>query len=354
MTRFLVVGCIAAGLTAGLAALSGMNPSACVRDALEPKTSLSEDVTPQGIGALGWIEPHTEVRRIDAPSTLEPSLVQELLVREGESVGAGQTLAVLDSRPREQADVNQAQAALTLAEKSLARVLAGARQGEIQAQAALVERSRARLQLMEKQAERVQRLTRNHASTVDELDIRLAEQEMQRHDLQQQTATLQALKEVRDVDVQYAEAEVARARAALQRAEADLELTMVRSPIAGRILRIHTQPGERIGTDGLLELGDTQLMDVVAEIHESDIPRVRLGQTAEARLRNQEQQLHGQVVQIGKLVGRRDVLSTDPIDDTDARVVEVRIRLDAASGQQVEHMSFARVDVLINLTHRQE
>jgi len=42
-----------------------------------------------------------------------------------------------------------------------------------------------------------------------------------------------------------------------------------------------------------------------------------------------------------------DVLSNDPVDDTDARVVEVRIRLDKPSSERVAGMSYARVEVVI-------
>jgi HlyD family secretion protein len=161
-----------------------------------------------------------------------------------------------------------------------------------------------------------------------------------------------ALAEVRQVDVEKAEAEVARARAALLRAEADLEISMIRSPIDGEILKIHTRPGERIGSDGVLDLGDTQQMDVVAEVYESDILKVELDQPAKALMRNLETTLSGRVVEVGRLIGRKDVLSNDPVDDTDARVVEVRIRLDKEDGQRVSGLSWARVEVTIDTSNR--
>ena len=53
------------------------------------------------------------------------------------------------------------------------------------------------------------------------------------------------------------------------------------------------------------------------------------------------------MIEKGRLVGRMDVLSNDPVDDTDARVVEVRIRLDKPSSELVAGMSYARIEVLI-------
>ena len=175
------------------------------------------------------------------------------------------------------------------------------------------------------------------------VDVEVLQRELHQHE-----STLVALKEVRTVDVEHALAEVARARAELQRADADLEISMIRSPIAGSILRVNSRGGERIGTDGLLELGDTRQMDVVAEVHESDILKVKVSMSATVILRNLDRTLHGHVIEIGGLVGRNDVLSDDPVDDTDARVVEVRIRLDAQDGQLVTRMSYARVEVTID------
>jgi HlyD family secretion protein len=48
------------------------------------------------------------------------------------------------------------------------------------------------------------------------------------------------------------------------------------------------------------------------------------------------------------LVGRKDVLSNDPVDDTDARVIEVRVRLDEDGSRQVEGLSYAKAEVTIH------
>jgi HlyD family secretion protein len=90
-------------------------------------------------------------------------------------------------------------------------------------------------------------------------------------------------------------------------------------------------------------------MEAVAEVHEADLPLVRVGQKATARLRTRvEMKLTGTVVHVGGLVGRRVVLDNDPVKDADARVVEVRIRLDSAPrGVGVAGLSYAQVDVVI-------
>jgi HlyD family secretion protein len=299
------------------------------------------------VGALGRIEPASRVLQIHGPSTMEPPTVKTVLVAVGDRVMDGQVLAILDSHDRERADVEVAKATLQSAEKSLAQVRAGAKSGEIDAQQALVERIQERLKLTQKQLERVRRLVQTRANTEEDLDIQETEHRVLERELRQEEARLVALKEVRTVDVERAEAEVARAQAALLRAQADLATSQIRSPIAGEVLRINYRAGERIGSEGLLDLGDTSAMEVVAEVHESDILKVRPRHPATVILRNMDRELRGHVTEIGRLIGRKDVMSSDPIEDTDARVVEVRIRLVPEDGQIVSGMSYAKVEVRI-------
>lgn len=65
-----------------------------------------------------------------------------LLVKEGDMVKTPQAIAILDSRDRQQAALDQAQEQVRVAEANLAKVKAGAKNGEIQAQKATIARSR--------------------------------------------------------------------------------------------------------------------------------------------------------------------------------------------------------------------
>jgi HlyD family secretion protein len=136
------------------------------------------------------------------------------------------------------------------------------------------------------------------------------------------------------------------AKARLQEAEADLELARIRAPISGQVLKIHAYPGERVGSDGILELGDTDEMYAVAEVYEDDIGRVRTGQRATVTSPALREQMQGTVEHIGATVGKMDVLDEDPAAKIDARVVEVRIRLD--DSQRVAGLTNLKVDVRIS------
>jgi HlyD family secretion protein len=145
--------------------------------------------------------------------------------------------------------------------------------------------------------------------------------------------------------VESAEINVRVARAALSAARARLELSVVRAPMAGQVLEIHARRGERVGPMGVLELGDTGRMYAVAEVYETDIGSVAKGQSATVLSAALSAPLKGKVERIGLKVGRMDVLGTDPIAKTDARVVEVRIRLDDAAA--VASLTNLQVEVKI-------
>jgi len=117
-------------------------------------------------------------------------------------------------------------------------------------------------------------------------------------------------------------------KADVQSAQAELDLAAVRAPITGRVLKIHARTGERVGPDGIAEIGETDKMYAVAEVYETDVPRVRIGQHATVTSPAFREALHGTVERIGQKVAKQDVLNTDPAAKTDARVVEVRVRLD--------------------------
>ena len=118
------------------------------------------------------------------------------------------------------------------------------------------------------------------------------------------------------------------ALADLAAAQARLELSVVRSPIRAQVLEIHAYPGERVGPEGVMELGRTDRMYAVAEVYETDIAQVEVGQLAKIRTSAVDEELLGKVERISLKVGRLDVIGADPIAKTDARVVEVFILLD--------------------------
>ncbi len=251
---------------------------------------------PEAVAALGRLDPQGEIRRVAAPISGiggSPRL-SRLLVREGESVDAGQLLAEFDTAPKLQADRRLLQVRIANLE--------------------------ARLVLQSRDIARYRGLGRSGAIASADLDNR-------------------------ETELLRLQGELLEARAELVGIDAELQLTTLRAPIAGTVLRLHAREGERPGEQGVLELGASERMEAVLEVYESDINRVRVGQAVSLTSEHGgfSGELQGRVLRISPQVRQREVLSTDPTQDADARIVEVRVGLDPASAQRVRSLSGLKV-----------
>ncbi|MBP0004347.1 MAG: efflux RND transporter periplasmic adaptor subunit [Cyanobacteria bacterium SBC] len=113
-----------------------------------PNIPVVSEVQPpkiETVTAMGWLEPRGETIDVSASQSAEGSRLDRLLVREGDWVEAGQIVAVLDSYDRKQAALERAESEIEIALAQLAQVEAGAKTGDIQAQAARFDRNRAEL-----------------------------------------------------------------------------------------------------------------------------------------------------------------------------------------------------------------
>lgn len=110
--------------------------------------------------------------------------------------------------------------------------------------------------------------------------------------------------------------------------QAKLDMSFIRAPTRGQVLKIYTHPGEKVGYEGVLELGETDKMTVVAEVYETDVHRLAEGQAAVITSPALAKPAQGKIIKVGFRVGKMDVLSSDPVADTDARVVETTILVD--------------------------
>lgn len=337
----------------------------------------------RAISALGRLEPATEVIQLAAPMTLDGDRLLELRVKEGDQVTTGQVIGVLGSRDRLQAAVQQAQEQVQQAQARLAQVQAGAKAGEVQAQQAAIARlqveiegarrveaaalSRLAAEYQNAQADynRYRQLyqegavsqstldSRRLAATTAQEQLREAQANQNRTleslqaQLREATATLNGIAEVRPVDVQVAQTEVDGAIATLTQAQTDLEQAYIRSPIAGQILKIHTRPGEKLSENGIADLGQTDQMMVVAEVYQSDISQIRVGQTATITGQGFTGTVPGTVAQVGLQVSRQNTFSNQPGENLDRRVVEVRIALTPTASRQVAQLTNMQVQVAI-------
>ncbi|WP_353929121.1 HlyD family efflux transporter periplasmic adaptor subunit [Okeanomitos corallinicola TIOX110] len=168
--------------------------------------------------------------------------------------------------------------------------------------------------------------------------------------IDEERARLSRLLDVRPSDIQIAQAQVTNAIAFVRKVQAELQLSYVKAPTPGEILKVYTKSGEVMSPNGIAEIGQTDQMFVVAEIPEDSIGRIRLGQSATITSDNGafSGSFTGNITEIGRKIGKKDVLNTDPAADIDARVVEVKIALSVQDSQKVSGLTNAKVLVEIN------
>ncbi len=266
--------------------------------------------TKQGVGALGRIEPRSRVIKVSHNAGPEGARVEQLFFQEADSVKSGQKLAVLSDHAKRKAEVDAARARI--------KVLEAQRTVE---QAALT--------FNKKEHVRHQSLEPSAAVSISLVDAKLLAYE-------QSLANLKRLS-----------AEIAHAQSEQKIAEAELDNTLITASITGTIVKIFTRPGERIGDNGLLQIADLSQLDVVAEVYESELPQVKVGQTGCITASGLTRSYLAHVRELGFLVRKNDLNDTDPLADRDNRIIEVRLTLEQEAVADLQHQLFRQVKVRI-------
>lgn len=231
-------------------------------------------------------------------------VVREVLVQEGDLVRRGQVLARQeDDEPRlavqrATAEVAQARSALTMTQVQLTTAT--------------------------REYERLETLKDRNFIAGQRLDAA-------RDKIAEANATLAA---------QRAAVETAAAR--LNEARYDQELTVIRAPTDGRIVRRYANPGSGASTlnvSTMFDLEPNAPRIVRAEIAEAALPSVDVGQAVEIVPEADDTKVYvGKVLRRSAMFGARKLQSDDPSERTDERVVEVVVAAEGAPlliGQRV-------------------
>lgn len=328
------------------------------------------------VTALGRLEPKGEVMTIGGNVG---ERIGKLLVKEGQQIKSGDVIAYLDSYQERLAEKNAAASQLEDARTRLqAETMFGQAQiqeaesritqikipqlSEIAAQKATIAGIAADLKAKQRDLERFRFLQQEGAISQQALDDKALAVTSKQNELNSAEATLAKLENARSTSVQNAQAQVESAQANMQLAQtrvqlasansnlklaiARLERTIIRAPISGQVLKVFAHTGEAIAEEGILRIGNTKEMYVVAEVYETDVSKVKLNQKAVISSSALAQNIEGVVEEIGLEVGKKDVLNVDPVAKIDARVVEVKIRL--KDSHLISGLTNLEVNVVIN------
>lgn len=332
------------------------------------------------VAALGRVEPAGRV--VDVVPA-ENDRLNQVLVAEGDLVAANQVLAYLDIHAVRKAErdyaasqLEEAQALLSaqtaFGEATIQEVKTRMEQVDqpqlsaIAAQERTIAGLEADLDIAATDLARFEQLYADGAIAQQDLDRQQATVNKLQEEIRSAQARQQELEEKRRSDIAntaaQVEAEVANlqltqtqvtvdsAAQNLALAEARLAQTIIRAPSAGQVLKLYAEPGEAVTTSNpILALGNTSQMYVVAEVYETDVTLVKPGQQATVTSRNGAfaQTLTGTVEAVGLQIFKNDVLDDDPAANADARVVEVRIRVDQSD--VIAGLTNLQVDVAIDV-----
>jgi HlyD family secretion protein len=268
---------------------------------------------PITISANGIVQPERAINL--SPKT--SGIVKELLVKEGDRVQQGQTLARMDDSNL-QGQYTQALGAVESAKANLQRAIAGNRSQEIaQAQAQVINAEagipKAQAQLAQAQAnlqkaqldlERSRQLFSQGAINQRDLDaaqqtydVANAQIRADQEGIRQAQSLLAQAKQAlslqqagtRPEEVAAARAEVTRAQGQLQTVQAQLNDTVIRAPFSGIVTRKYADPGAFVApttsassansatSSSILALASRN--QVTAKVAETNIPQIKLGQT---------------------------------------------------------------------------
>ena len=181
-------------------------------------------------------------------SSKVPGRILELRVNEGDYVHVGDTLAILDA-PEVQAKKTQAQSAEDAAAALSDMAQAGARQEQVSGAYQLWQQAKAGLEIAQKTYERVQRLYDEGVMTAQKRDEAFASYKaLQAQEKAAKSQYDMAVNGARQQEKRAAQAQVNRARGAVQEVQSYIRETVQVSNVEGEVSSIYPKVGELIGT----------------------------------------------------------------------------------------------------------
>jgi len=207
--------------------------------------------------------------------------IEQVLVHEGERVGKGQLLAVLDST-RLQRAVQLAEAQVNAQRQVVARLRAGSRPEEISKARADAEMARVDAKNAARTAERMMELAAQHYIPQQQADDARAAAEAAQARLKSVEEALRLVElGPRKEDVAAAEATLAANRAALAIAQRDLAEASLVAPVAGVIENRVLEPGDMASPQkAVFTLALAEPLWVRAYVPGPDLGRIRPGDRA--------------------------------------------------------------------------
>ena len=253
-------------------------------------------------------------------------VLAELRVSEGQVVKRDDIIAVMSNYPKADVLVRTTEGDLEKAKRQREAMVSGYRTAEIAMQEVVVKGKSEELKLKTLELQRS-----GKQPDMKQLELNISQQDVAREE-----AKLRVMKETLTTDIAQIDTDIAIIAAKLDNARTTREQALVRSPLNGVIVQIHTRQGEQVKVGGIAKIVDMSQMHVFADVDEVHLGRLAAGGRVEITFRGSPSVYKGKIVRIAPTVKRMQRVEPDGGSSTDGRVVQVEIELDdAASMPQV-------------------
>ncbi len=331
--------------------------------------------------AQGRLLPARGMVRISA---LPGDRVEEIAVKPGQAIRQGDTIAKLQSFELKSLELEaallklvEAKALLEIKRKEASLQFDAAKlkqqSASIQRKQALAQRQQAtqgvaQIESLSQQIATLERL-RNDPLTraaIGTIELETRRNEMQRASLVSEQAVLASNQAVELSELQVEQAEramnsaseslslvdqgspIASLEKQIEILREQVEQSKLLSPLDGFVITVNAEIGERVGQLPLAEVADLSQMVCMAEVHESDVGKIAVGNKVELRSPAVQRPLAGTVTRIDRVVGSVQMRSPNPMARSDFRAVPVWIAIDPNDVEIASHRIQLQVDVAIS------
>ncbi|PYU08906.1 MAG: hypothetical protein DMG34_00730 [Acidobacteria bacterium] len=277
----------------------------------------------------GRVEGASETTQVGAAAD---GILKAVYVKEGQFVGRGTLLGEIGCDEL-QASLQTAIAEADGARQTRIRILRGARDEEKKiatektaAARATFEEAKSRLGMQRALYQREQVSRASYEQAVRDLGV--ADANLQAAVRTEELLAAPPLQE----EKARADAEVLAAEGRVRTVQERIGKCAILAPIDGTILRVYARCGESFSTvtpRPLFSLADTSSRHIKAEIDESDVDKVSIGQKVVIQADALDgKRLNGSVVRISAMMGRKSISTGDPSDKSDRDILEAVIGVD--------------------------
>jgi HlyD family secretion protein len=230
------------------------------------------------------VQGEADATRIDIAARVDGRVLQRPVDR-GDNVALGALLVAIDN-PELLTRLNEAEAAKAVAEADLARINVGTRAEVIAERKAAVAAGEAKVKLAQQTYDRISKLSQRDFATIQRLDEVTASLDVEQRSLDQ--AKLAYAEAVTGFTVEehgVAQANVAKAEAAVATLKAQVAELVVKAPVAAQVYQIGAELGEYVSPGvPLLSLIDLSDVWVHFDLREDLVKGLKVGDRFQVRV----------------------------------------------------------------------